>query len=201
MSEGKESPFVPVVLEGSLVRLEPLTLAHADALIAVGCDPSIWRWMPLEVRSREDMAGMIEAALAEQAAGRQLPFATIDKKTGKAVGSTRFMDIQRANRGVEIGYTWIAPPWQRSAVNTEAKLLMLRHAFETWGVMRVALKTDFLNEKSRNAILRLGAKQEGVFRKHMVMPGGRVRDSVWFSITDEEWPAVRRNLEERFSSH
>lgn len=197
MPEIHNPRFVPVVLEGKYVRLEPLTLAHADALTAVGCDPEIWRWMPLQARGREDMVKIIEGALVEQAAGRQLPFATIERSGGKAVGSTRFMDIQPAHRGVEIGYTWIAPPWQRSAVNTEAKLLMLRHAFETWKCLRVALKTDVLNQKSRNAIERLGAKPEGIFRKHMLMEGGRVRDSAWYSITNDEWPEVERGLRAR----
>ena len=124
-----------------------------------------------------------------------MPFATVERNSKKIVGSTRFMNIDAMNRHVEIGSTWIAPPWQRTAVNTEAKYLMLRHAFETWKCMRVEFKTDLMNERSRRAILRLGAKEEGTFRKHMVTWSGRIRDSVYFSIIDTEWPEVKARLE------
>jgi RimJ/RimL family protein N-acetyltransferase len=143
------------------------------------------------------MRTYVEAALREQAAGVSLPFATIDLASGRVIGSTRYGNIDRANRRVEIGWTWVAPPWQRTPVNTEAKYLMLGHAFETLGCMRVELKTDSLNERSRAAILRIGAQQEGIFRNHMVTESGRIRHSVYFSLIDSEWPAVKARLEEK----
>jgi RimJ/RimL family protein N-acetyltransferase len=190
----------PVTLEGRHVRLEPLSLDHHDALCEVGLDEEIWRLSPTPVATRDDMRAYIEEALAGQARGSYLPFATIDKSSSKVVGSTRFGNIDLENRRVEIGWTWIAPAWQRTAVNTEAKYLMLRHAFETLGCMRVEFKTDSLNDRSRNAILRLGAKEEGTFRNHMTTSSGRIRHSVYFSIIDSEWPAVRRDLEEKLSA-
>lgn len=180
------------------MRLEPLSLSHLEALCSVGLDERIWKMNPRQpVREPADMRRYIEFALQQQAAGTALPFATIHTAAGHAVGSTRFADIDRDNRRLEIGYTWIAPPWQRTVVNTEAKYLMLRHAFETLGCVRVELKTDSLNERSRNAILRIGATQEGIFRNHMVTWSGRLRHSVYFSIIDSEWPAVKANLEAR----
>jgi len=193
--------ITPVTLHGHHIRLEPLALAHLDGLCAVGFDDSIWRWNPRPpVRTRADMRGYIESALAQQAAGSALPFATVEQASGRPVGSSRFHGPDHEHRRVEIGYTWIAPAWQRSAVNTEAKYLMLRHAFETWGCIRVELKTDSLNEKSRNAIARLGAKEEGIFRNHMVTHSGRFRHSVYFSIIDSEWPAVKANLEAKLAT-
>jgi RimJ/RimL family protein N-acetyltransferase len=141
------------------------------------------------------MAAYIQAALQAQAAGTALPFATIERASEQVIGSTRFMNIDVPNRRVEIGSTWIARPWQRSFVNTEAKFLMLRHAFEVLGCIRVELKTDALNERSRNAILRIGAREEGILRKHIVTWTGRVRDTVYFSILDDEWPRVKADLE------
>jgi RimJ/RimL family protein N-acetyltransferase len=189
-----------VTLHGTHIRLEPLSLAHQAQLCEVGLDEMIWRWNPrLPVRTPEDMRRYINNALEQQSRGTALPFATIDLASGRPVGSTRFAEIDVENRRVEIGYTWIAPPWQRSAVNTEAKYLMLRHAFETLGCVRVELKTDSLNERSRNAILRIGAKEEGIFRNHMVTHSGRLRHSVWFSIIDSEWPAVKTNLEAKLT--
>jgi N-acetyltransferase len=192
--------IAPVVLGGRHIRLEPLALSHVDALAEVGLDEELWRWIPVQMRTQEDMLGFIRTALQWQVEGTALPFVTIEQSSGRAIGSTRFMNIDRANRHVEIGATWIARPWQRSAVNTEAKYLMLRHAFEYFGCLRVELKTDALNEKSRNAIQRLGAKQEGIFRKHIVCDSGRVRDSVWFSIIDTEWPDVKAELERKLAS-
>ncbi|SRR5579871_4610726 len=189
----------PVVLDGRHVRLEPLTEAHAAPLSEAGLDPELWRLIPYRVTNAEEMLAYIRKTLAAQSAGFEVPFATIDKASGRAIGSTRFMNIDAANRHVEIGATWIAPAFQRTAINTEAKYLMLRHAFEVWRCMRVELKTDALNEKSRNAILRIGAKQEGIFRKHMMTWTGRVRDSVYFSILDTEWPDVKASLEARLS--
>lgn len=149
----------PITLEGQWVRLEPLSQDHCDRLWQAAQDELIWRWMLAPVNSRDEMRTYIDSALAGQAAGIMLPFATIDKASGRIVGSTRFDDIVQAHRRVEIGWTWIAPPWQRSAINTEAKYLMLQHAFERWNCVRVQLKTDSLNERSRAAILRIGAKE------------------------------------------
>lgn len=187
--------IAPVVLAGRHIRLEPLTLEHLDGLCAAGLDDDLWRWIPIQVHTRDDMLSYIRTALQWQADGTALPFATIEQSTGRAIGSTRYMNIDKANRHVEIGSTWIGRPWQRTAVNTEAKYVMLRHAFEKLGCLRVELKTDALNERSRNAILRIGAMQEGVFRKHVICDSGRVRDSVWFSIVDTEWPSVKAALE------
>jgi RimJ/RimL family protein N-acetyltransferase len=187
--------IAPVTLQGRCVRLEPLSMMHLDALCAVGLDERLWQWSPRRpVRTPADMRCYIQHALDQQAGGTAVPFATIHTQAG-AVGSTRFAEIDRDNRRVEIGYTWIAPPWQRTAVNTEAKYLMLRHAFETLGCVRVELKTDSLNERSRHAILRIGATQEGVFRNHMVTWSGRLRHSVYFSIIDREWARVKADLE------
>jgi RimJ/RimL family protein N-acetyltransferase len=185
----------PVTLEGAHVRLEPLSLAHCEGLAEVGLDESVWRWNPTPVQTMEGMRAYIEEALAWQARGGALPFATIEKSSGRAIGSTRYANIDETHRRLEIGWTWIAPHWQRTAINTEAKYLMLRHAFENLGCIRVELKTDSLNERSRNAILRIGAKEEGTFRNHMITSTGRIRHSVFFSITDFEWAEVKANLE------
>ena len=168
---------------------------HHAALCAVGFDPELWRWTLNLVETPEQMREYMKAALDAQARGSELPFATCERASGRAVGSTRFGNIDRANRRVEIGWTWIARPWQRTAVNTEAKYLMLRHAFEQWGCVRVELKTDVLNETSRAALRRLGAKEEGVLRRHMITATGRIRDTVYYSILDTEWPAVKAMLE------
>lgn len=187
----------PVVLTGVTVRLEPLTMSHHDGLCEVGLDPELWRLIPSRVISRDDMRKYIETALLWRDQGTALPFATVEQSSGRIVGSTRFMNVDLSNRRGEIGATWIASPWQRTAVNTEAKYLMLRHAFETLGFIRVEFKTDFLNERSRNAILRIGAKQEGIFRRHVICWDGRVRDSVYFSIVDSEWPEGKAALEQK----
>ena len=185
----------PVTLEGRHVRLEPLSHArHAD-LAAVGLAEELWRWIPTPVRTAEEMSAYIETALQEQARGVSLPFAQIEKSTGRAIGSTRYGNIDRTHRRVEIGWTWIAPAWQRSAINTESKYLLLKHAFETLGCIRVELKTDALNERSRAAILRIGAREEGTFRQHMITASGRIRHTIYFSVLDSEWPDVRAQLE------
>lgn len=191
--------IAPVTLEGRHVRLEPLSLAHHAALSEVGLEEELWRWIPAPVRTPDEMREYIQTALREQAAGTALPFATVDRASGRAVGSTRYGNIDGANRRVEIGWTWVAPAWQRTAVNTEAKYLMLRHAFETLGCIRVELKTDSLNQRSRRAILRLGAQEEGTFRNHMITASGRIRHTVYYSVTDAEWPAVKSRLEEKLS--
>jgi RimJ/RimL family protein N-acetyltransferase len=190
---------LPLTLEGSVVRLDPIRSEHAGPFwdVAKSDLEDIFRWIPYLMKTREDFDMLIEKALSEQERGESVVFVTVERSTGRAIGSTRFMNIDRTNRRVEIGSTWIAKPWQRTAVNTEAKYLMLRHAFETWGCARVELKTDALNEKSRNAILRIGAKEEGTLRRHVVTWTGRIRDSVYFSILDDEWPEVKAKLEAR----
>jgi RimJ/RimL family protein N-acetyltransferase len=186
-----------VTLEGARLRLEPLTRSHHAMLCAVGLDDELWRWIPKPVRTAEEMAEYVAFALAEQAAGRALPFAVIDKATGQAVGSTRFGAIEPAHRRVEIGWTWLARPYHRTAANTEAKYLLLCHAFETLGCIRVELKTDSLNERSRAAIRRIGAREEGTLRNHMITASGRLRHTVYYSIIAEEWPEVKQGLERR----
>lgn len=187
----------PLTLEGKFVRLEPLSAEHSAPLwnIAKNDAEDIFRWIPSSMRSLDDLRAAVNKALGEQQRGESVPFATVERGSGKVIGSTRFMNIDRANRRVEIGSTWIAPPWQRTVINTEAKYLMLRHAFEQWGCLRVELKTDALNQKSRNAILRIGAKEEGTLRRHLVTWTGRVRDTIYFSILDSEWPEVKKRLE------
>jgi len=192
-----EMIVTPVTLEGKHIQLEPLLAAHHAALTEIGLDEDLWRWIPVPVRTSEEMSAYIEAALAEQARGVSLPFTIVEKSSGKPVGCTRYANIDRVHHRVEIGWTWVAKHWQRTAVNTEAKYLLLRHAFETLGCIRVELKTDSLNEKSRAAILRIGAQQEGIFRNHMITASGRIRHTVYFSIVDNEWPAVKARLEQR----
>ncbi len=189
----------PITLEGQIVRLEPLSLSHHEQLCAVGLDFDLWRWTTKNVRTREDMRAYIEQALDEQTRGTSLPFATIDRADGRAIGSTRYLNIDASNLRVEIGATWITKKWQRTGANTEAKYLMLRHAFEELGCIRVELKTDSLNLQSREAILRLGAIEEGMLRNHMLTWSGRIRHTVYFSIIDSEWPNVKKRLEERLA--
>ena len=187
----------PITLEGQHVRLEPLSLAHHAQLCMIGLDEELWRWVVQPVRTPDEMRAYIEEALQAQAAGTALPFATVDKVSGRAIGSTRFGSIDRVNRHVEIGWTWLGLKWQRTAANTEAKYLMLRHAFETWGCLRVEFKTDSLNEPSRRALLRIGAKEEGIFRNHMITSTGRLRHSVYYSIIAAEWPEVKGHLQKK----
>jgi RimJ/RimL family protein N-acetyltransferase len=192
--------IAPVTLEGRHVRLEPLAQAHQAALCDIGLDSELWELIPYRVATPEDMAAYIQTALNAQAAGSALPFASVHAPSGQVIGSTRYMNIDLANRRLEIGATWIAAPWRRTAVNTEAKYLMLRHAFETLGCLRVELKTDSRNQRSRNAIRRIGATEEGTLRQHMITWSGRLRDSVYFSILDSEWPHVKRDLEKKLAS-
>jgi len=184
----------PITLEGQHTRLEPLTLAHQEALIVAAGDGELWNSIVTIVPTRETIAEYIEAALAAQSQGTELPFVIIQKATGRVVGTTRFYCIQPQQRNAAIGYTWVSRSAQRTAVNTEAKLLLLTHAFEHWDCVRIEFITDVLNEQSRAAILRLGARQEGILRRHMIMPNGRIRDSVCFSIIAEEWPEVKARL-------
>jgi len=190
---------LPLTLEGAVVRLEPVRREHAELFweIAKSDLEDIFRWIPYSMKTPDDFQRLIDKAFEEQERGESIVFATVERASGRVIGSTRFMNIDRINRRVEIGSTWIAPPWQRTAVNTEAKCLMLRHAFEVWTCMRVELKTDALNQKSRNAILRIGAKEEGTLRRHLVTWTGRVRDTLYFSILDSEWPEVKTRLKGR----
>src|SRR5262245_22937951 len=193
---------LPVTLEGEHVRLEPLDLErHFAGLCEVGLHPDLWRWTVAAIRTPEDLRVYLETAIRERNEGRSLPFATIDRASGRPIGSTRFGNIDRENRRVEIGWTWLGRDWWRTAANTEAKLLMLTHAFEHWGVQRLELKTDAMNERSRAAILRIGAQYEGIFRKHMVTEPGRRRESAYYSIIDDEWPAVKARLGEMLAAH
>lgn len=201
MNVPRFDPSQDITLEGRVVRLVPIGREHAPLLWDAMKDHAeeLFRWIPYPMRTAEDSARFVELVLAEHQRGVSVPFATLERSSGRLVGSTRFMSIDVANRHVEIGSTWIAPAWQRTAVNTEAKYLMLKQAFEVWKCMRVEFKTDSMNERSRKAILRLGAKEEGTFRKHMVTSSGRIRDSVYFSIVDSEWPEVKAKLEQRMA--
>ena len=191
----------PFTLTGEHVRLEPLRAEHAPMLWEIAKEhlEDLFQWIPYQLKSLEHFQEFNRSVLAEQDRGVSLPFATFESRSNHVVGTTRYMNMDLANRKVEIGSTWIAPPWQRTVVNTEAKYLMLRHAFETWKCLRVELKTDALNQRSRNAILRLGAREEGTLRKHMLTWNGRQRDSVYFSILDSEWPHVKARLEEKLA--
>ncbi|MEO5798767.1 MAG: GNAT family protein, partial [Gemmatimonadales bacterium] len=194
-------PLTPVTLDGSVVRLEPLSLDHLDALAEVGLDPDLWALTVARVTNRDDLKRWIESALVEARAGRALPFVTVERASGRIAGSTRFGNYAPFDGRVEIGWTWVAREWQRSGVNTDAKLQLLTHAFETLGCGRVELKTDVLNHRSRNAMLRLGAREEGILRKHARTEGGRVRDTIYFSVVDDEWPEVKRRLQSLLASH
>lgn len=189
----------PLTLEGRYIRLEPLTLAHHSALCDVGLDDELWRWIPTMIRTPDDMRAYIETALEEQSKGLSLPFVMIDKSSVCVAGSTRFGNIDRNNRRLEIGWTWLGRNYQRTSINTEAKYLLLRHAFEQLNAIRVELKTDSLNERSRRAILRIGAKEEGTFRNHMTVHYGRLRHTVYYSVIASEWENVKACLEEKLS--
>ena len=184
----------PVVLEGPRIRLEPLRPEHAKDLLAAAADPLVWRWLPEQVASRADLDRWLEEALRAQASGTEYPFAVVDLRSGRAVGSTRYMDVSAAHRAVEVGWTWYAPQAWGTAVNPEAKLLLLGHAFERWEAIRLYLKTDSLNLRSRAAILKLGARYEGDLRNHRIRPDGSYRHSSYYSILDTEWPAVKAGL-------
>lgn len=186
---------VPVTLVGRHVRLEPLSLDHHAALCEVALDAELWRWTVSQVRTAEDLRQYLQTALEWQAQGATLPFTIFAVDGGRAVGSTRYANIDPTNRRLEIGWTWVGRPWQHTPVNTETKYLLLRHAFETLGCVRVEFKTDALNAASRRALERIGAKEEGTLRSHMVTESGRLRDSVYYSILAGEWPAVKAFLE------
>jgi N-acetyltransferase len=190
----------PIILEGKSIRLEPLSEAHVPDLTIAGQDESIWKYMIYGMLTDEEhMRLWVQDILERQKRGTDLPFAAILQGTGKAIGASRYIEIRRADRGVEIGGTWFAVEYQRTSANTECKYLLLKHAFETLGCMRVQFKTDLRNERSQRAIERLGAVKEGIFRKHMLVWDGTIRDSVYYSIIDTEWPAVKTRLEERLA--
>jgi RimJ/RimL family protein N-acetyltransferase len=186
----------PVVLTGKHVRLEPLSEAHIPGLAVVGSDPTIWQFMPYgDVSSGEKMGDWVKEILSRKAAGTDQPFAVIHLASGKVAGSTRYMEIRPAHLGLEIGGTWYGQDFRRTPVNTEAKFLLLRHAFETLGCIRVQFKADSRNERSMKAIERIGATREGMLRSHIILPDGVIRHSVYFSVLDGEWPLVKARLE------
>jgi N-acetyltransferase len=189
------------VLEGEIVRLEPLARRHEKELFEAALDERIWRWMPYDAGgSRERFQAWLEDALAASSAGTEAAFATVEAATGELVGSTRYLALRPEHRGLEIGWTWLAPAHWQTGANVEAKLLMLEHAFERLGCLRVEFKTDSRNERSRAALAALPAQFEGIFRKHMLVRGGERRDSAYYSIIDDEWPEVRKNLARRIDA-
>lgn len=192
--------ITPITLNGEHVRLEPLTMAHAGALVAAAADGELWNTDVTIIPSAQTVHDYIQFALDGLAQGTQLAFVIINP-AGGVVGTTRFYEIRSNDRAVAIGYTWLARSAQRTPINTEAKLLLLKYAFEEWKCLRVELITDVLNVQSQAAIMRLGAKQEGVLRKHLILPSGRIRDSVVFSIVDDEWPTVKADLLAKLQSH
>lgn len=183
-----------VTLTGRRIELRPLDRADTSALMAIGLNPELWRLTTKMIQTEQDMLDYVDTALKEESQGVALPFVTTLRETGEIVGSTRFAAIVPAHKRLEIGWTWITPAWQRSFVNTEAKFLMLTHAFETLGCNRVEFKTSHRNNKSQSALERIGAKREGTFRNHMIHIDGTPRHSVYFSIIREEWPEVKATL-------
>ena len=189
------------VLEGRVVRLEPLARRHEQGLFEAAQDERIWRWMPYDASaSLETFHAWLENALAASESGTEAAFATVDAGTGEPAGSTRYLALRPEHRVLEIGWTWLAPTYWQTGANIEAKMLMLEHAFENLGCLRVEFKTDSRNERSRAALADLPAQFEGVFRKHMLVRGGERRDSAYYSIIDDEWPEVRENLEGRMDN-
>lgn len=186
--------ILPSTLSGRIVRLEPLELHHADALVEAARDAEIWAYMPVRLDDPDAMRGWIETALQERAAGTTLAYAIVSQERDVPIGATRFMDIRARDRGLEIGWTWLAKSAWRTGVNTEAKFLLLEHAFDAVGAIRVQFKTHRMNFRSRRAIERVGAQFEGILRNHYVLPDGTYRDSAYYSIIESEWPAVRRHL-------
>jgi RimJ/RimL family protein N-acetyltransferase len=186
-------------LEGRIVRLEPLRPEHEEGLWFASRDPRTWRWLSVvQPQTREDWSSFVRQVTDAAAVGTELPLVTL--RTGKIVGSTRFLALRPEYRSVEIGWTWLDPAAWGTGANIEAKLLQMRHAFEVWGCRRVELKTDALNERSRGALEALGATFEGIHRKHMLVRGGENRDSAWYSVTDDDWPAVEAALHRRLET-
>jgi RimJ/RimL family protein N-acetyltransferase len=185
----------PIVLIGSRAKLTPMESSHVAALYEAGRSPEIWPYMPMWIRTVDDMHRLVREALRARERGSEFPFVIIDQETGRIAGSTRFLEITPTHRGIEIGWTWLSPDAWRSSINTECKYLLLRHCFEVLGAIRVQLKTDARNVRSQTAIERIGGVREGVLRHHRIMPDGYLRDSVYYSILVEEWPAVKARLE------
>jgi RimJ/RimL family protein N-acetyltransferase len=184
----------PVTLEGTLVRLESMRAEHADGLVAAGTGHGLFRYFPFSLESDAEMRAFVASSIAGLGRGSVLPFTTIERASGRIVGSTSYLAIEPAHKRLEIGATWITPDFQRSPVNTEAKLLQLAHCFEVLGCNRVEFKTDARNARSRAALVRIGAVEEGTFRAHMVMPDGALRSSVYFSVIASEWPDVKQRI-------
>ncbi len=201
MDDTTRAWYEPPTLIAESVRLEQLQPEHLAGLTTAGRDPRIWTWMPADGSTDDGMRAIVDAALAAQASRSMVTFVTVETDSGRVVGSSRYLNVAPPDLRLEVGWTWIDPAFQRSAVNTEAKLQMLGYAFDTLGCRRVELKTDALNVQSRDAIVGIGATFEGIFRKHMVMAGGRARDSAYYSVVDDEWPAVRARLRERLERH
>jgi RimJ/RimL family protein N-acetyltransferase len=186
----------PIVLEGQFVRLEPLRLEHLDGLAEVAFDPALWEFTLARPVDRAGLEAWLQTALDNAAAGTEMPFATVDRASGRPIGSTRYLNIVPEHRRFEIGWTWLATTAQRTGANREAKLLQLTHGFEGLAANRIEFKTDSLNERSRTALLGIGAQFEGIFRNHMVMPDGRLRHSAYYSVIREDWPKVKARLNE-----
>lgn len=187
-----------VTLKGQFIQLEPLSLTHLDDLTEASSEPEIWKYMLYgTVIGKEKMSKWIEDILSRASKGTEIPFAVRDLKANKVIGATRYFDIKQKDRGLEVGGTWYAPIYRRTYVNSETKYLLFRHAFEVMGCIRVQLKTDSRNTRAIEAIKRIGAIEEGVFRNHMILEDGNIRNSVYFSIIDSEWPMIKRNLETR----
>ena len=184
----------PAILEGARIRLEPLAPEHLADLLLVALDPALWQWTIMGTQDEAGLRHWFDAALANAEAGIERPFATVDRASGRAIGSSRFLSIVPEHRRLEIGWTWVATAFQRTGANREAKLLQLTHAFETLGANRVEFKTHSRNERSRTALMGIGATFEGIFRNHMIMPDGSIRDSAYFSVIAEEWPQVKARL-------
>lgn len=187
-------------LEGRIVVLEPLAPAHEQGLRAAGADPEVWRWMLSDASTDEGFAAWFDAALAGGRAGIEVPFTVLDRASGEPLGSTRFLTLRPEHRGLEIGHTWLASRAWGSGANVEAKLLLLGHAFERLGCIRVEFKTDALNKRSRAALEALPARFEGIFRSHMLAQDGRRRDSAYYAVVDSDWPEVKANLLSRLSA-
>ena len=187
----------PIVLTGTHVRLEPMSEAHVEGLAEIGVGQPFWDFMLYgNISTVDDMRTWVQDILARETKGTDLPFVAVHLESGRVAGATRYLNIVPQDRGLEIGGTWYGPDFQRTPVNTECKYLLLRHAFETLNCIRVQLKTDLWNERSQKAIERIGAVKEGVLRNHMILPDGRYRDSVYYSILDTEWAGVKARLEE-----
>jgi N-acetyltransferase len=194
------APLGPITLKGNHIRLEPMRPPHAAALLDAGRSPQIWEWMPSRPTAAEAMDGWLAAALQAEGQGREYPFVVVRLVDERLIGSTRYLEVQEGDRTVEIGWTWYSAETWGGLVNPEAKYLLMRHAFEDWHAIRVALKTDIRNLRSQAAIKKLGAKYEGTLRNQRIRPDGSYRDTVLYSVIESEWPEAKRRLEERLGA-